>query len=271
MNLTPLLIAFALSALIAALAYWRGSLSESGALGALIIGTLTFGFGGWQWGILLAVFFISSSLLSHFKAEEKKVAAEKFDKGHRRDMGQVLANGGLGAVIATLSAFVPESAVPSAFWFFLFLGVMATVTADTWATELGTLSKQPPRLITNGRIVEVGTSGGVSPLGTTVSFLGGLTIGLVAGLITDYALLVTAAAGAIGGLAGSLMDSLLGATVQQIYYSEARQKETEKKVEADGTPNQPLRGWSWMNNDIVNFLSSLVGGMISAAIGLIFA
>ena len=161
-------------------------------LGALIVGTLTFGFGGWQWGVLLGVFFVSSSLLSHFKEAEKKAAAEKFDKGHRRDMGQVMANGGLGALLATLSAFVPGTVVPADIWFFLFLGVMATVTADTWATELGTLSKQPPRLITNGKIVEVGTSGGVSLLGTAVSLLGGLLIGLTAGLITDYNLFITA-------------------------------------------------------------------------------
>ena len=123
-------------------------------------------------------------------------------------MGQVMANGGLGAVLATLSTFVPDTVVPTASWFFMFLGVMATVTADTWATELGTLSKQPPRLITNRKIVEVGTSGGVSPLGTAVSLLGGLVIGLVGGLITEYRFLITALAGALGGLAGSLIDSL---------------------------------------------------------------
>ena len=271
MDLMQLFYALVFSAIVVALAYWRGSLSRSGALGALIVGTLTFGFGGWQWGVLLGVFFVSSSLLSHFKEEEKKAAAEKFDKGHRRDMGQVLANGGLGAVLATLSAFVPETAVPAATWFYLFLGVMATVTADTWATELGTLSKQPPRLITNGKIVEVGTSGGVSLLGTAVSLAGGLVIGLVAGLITEYSLLITSLGGALGGLAGSLVDSLLGATVQQIYYSDARQKETEKKVELDGTPNRPLRGWSWMNNDMVNLISSLVGGFIAVAAGVILS
>lgn len=271
MDLMQLFYALVFSAIVVALAYWRGSLSRSGAVGALIVGTLTFGFGGWQWGVLLGVFFVSSSLLSHFKEEEKKAAAEKFDKGHRRDMGQVLANGGLGAVLATLSAFVPETAVPAETWFLMFLGVMATVTADTWATELGTLSKQPPRLITNGKIVEVGTSGGVSLLGTAVSLAGGLVIGLVAGLITEYSLLVTSLGGALGGLAGSLVDSLLGATVQQIYYSDVRQKETEKKVELDGTPNRPLRGWSWMNNDMVNLISSLVGGFVAMAAGVILS
>lgn len=254
---------FLLSAAIAALAYWRGSLSGSGAIGALIVGTLTFGLGGWQWGVLLALFFVSSTLLSHYKEEEKKTAAEKFSKGHRRDAGQVIANGGLGAGIALVHAFVPGRLAPSAFWFIMFLGVMATVTADTWATELGTLSKKPPRLIISGRVVPVGTSGGISPFGTFVSFLGGLVIGLAAGLMYRESFWVLVSAGAVGGLAGSLIDSLLGATIQRIYYSDTRQKETEKRFEDDGTPNRPIRGWAWMNNDMVNLFSSIIGGMVA--------
>ncbi|UCC50167.1 MAG: DUF92 domain-containing protein [Anaerolineaceae bacterium] len=269
--ITQLAIAFILSAIVVALAFWRGSLSESGAVGALLIGTLTFGLGGWQWGVLLVLFFVTSSLLSHFKEAEKKAAAEKFDKGHRRDGGQVIANGGLGACIATVSAFVPGAVVPAAAWFFLFLGVMATVTADTWATELGTLSKRPPRLITTGRTVEVGTSGGISPLGTAVSLLGGLLIGLTGGLNTEYNIIVAAAAGALGGLLGSLIDSLLGATVQRIYYSDTRHKETEKQYENDGTPNRVLRGWAWMSNDMVNLLSSVVGGITTVVLSALFS
>jgi uncharacterized protein (TIGR00297 family) len=260
-------IALFMSALIVALAYWRGSLSESGAAAALIVGTVTFGLGGWQWGVLLGVFFVSASLLSHYRESEKRAVAEKFDKGHRRDAGQVLANGGLGAAIAMVGAFVPETGFPAGSWFFLFAGVMATVTADTWATELGTLSKRPPRLITTGQVVEVGTSGGLSLLGTAVSFLGGLVIGLVAGLITPFSWWLLALVGAVSGLLGSLVDSLLGATVQRIYYSEVRRKETEKKLEKDGTPNRPLRGWAWMNNDVVNLLSSLAGGATAVVLG----
>jgi uncharacterized protein (TIGR00297 family) len=270
---TSLLIGLLLSAVIAALAYWRGSLSRSGAAGALIVGTLIFGLGGWVWGVLLAVFFISSSFLSHFKEREKAFVAEKFDKGHRRDMGQVLANGGLGALIAVLSAIVPESAVANDIWFALFVGVMATVTADTWATELGTLSQAAPRLITSGRAVEVGTSGGVSPLGTAVSFAGGLLIGLTAGLLAPLAgflpwsaALPLALIGAVSGAAGSLLDSLMGATIQQIYYCDTCRKETERKVHRCGTTTRPLRGWSWMNNDLVNLISSLGGGLTAVAL-----
>ncbi len=266
--MTPnLLYAFLLSSLIVALALWRGSLSYSGAVGALVVGTLIFGLGGWQWGVLLGLFFVSSSLLSHFKEAEKRVAAEKFDKGHRRDSGQVIANGGLGAVLAVLSAVWLWAG-----WFPLFVGVMATVTADTWATELGTLSHKPPRLITNGRIVEVGTSGGVSVLGTAVSLTGGFLIGLAAGLLEpNYSLWLMTGLGALGGLLGSLFDSLLGATVQQIYYCDVCQKDTERKIHKCGHETRPLRGWSWLNNDLVNLWASLIGGGTAVILWLLWA
>ena len=254
--LTQLLNAFLLSTAVTMLAFWRGSLSESGVLAALVVGTVTYGLGGWQWGVLLGLFFITSSLLSHFKEAEKRQAAEKFDKGHQRDMGQVLANGGLGVLLALFTVFAS-----SPLWAFAFMGVMATVTADTWATELGTLSRQPPRLITNGRLVEVGTSGGVSWLGTAVSLLGGLFIGLTAGWMgMGTSVWATAITGASSGLVGSLFDSLLGATVQQIYYCDSCQKDTERKIHKCGTTTHPLRGWFWLNNDLVNLIASLVGG-----------
>lgn len=258
--INQLIVAFILSALIVALAVWRGSLARSGAVGALIIGTLTFGFGGWQWGVLLALFFVTSSLLSHYKEKEKQAVAEKFDKGHKRDIWQVFANGGIGAVVAVLSAIFP-----SPYWFPLFVGVMATVTADTWATELGTLSKKPPRLITTGRVVAVGTSGGITVFGTAVSFIGGLLIGFTAGLLLQTNLVAFALAGAIGGLAGSLFDSLLGATIQQIYICEVCAKETEKKIHC-GQPTRPLKGISWMNNDLVNLGASIFGGFTAVVV-----
>ncbi|MFQ5401487.1 MAG: DUF92 domain-containing protein [Anaerolineae bacterium] len=265
--MAQLLAAAFFSGIVAALAWWRGSLSPSGAAGATLVGALIFVFGGWQWGVFLLIFFVSSSALSHFKEAEKQAAAEKFDKGHTRDVGQVLANGGLGSAAAVMSALAP-----SPLWLPFFVGVMATVTADTWATELGTLSRKPPRLITNGRVVEVGTSGGVSLLGTAVSLAGGLLIGASGGFLAGgrpfWLLLGT---GALSGLFGSLFDSLLGATVQQIYYCEVCRKETERKVHKCGHHTHPLRGWPWLNNDLVNFLASLVGGLIAASLSLAMA
>ncbi len=160
---------------IGGLGYWRGALSASGVLGAVLVGTPTFAFGGWDWGLLLIAFFTSSSGLSRYRAQAKEHVAEKFAKGARRDLGQALANGGMGALLAVASFLWP-----SPLWFAAFLGAMATVNADTWATELGVLSTRPPRLITTGRPVPAGTSGAVTALGFGAALAGGLFIVLAA-------------------------------------------------------------------------------------------
>ncbi|MBN1486281.1 MAG: DUF92 domain-containing protein [Anaerolineae bacterium] len=269
------------SAIIGFLAYKRRSLSKSGVLGAIITGTLIFGFGGWPWGMVLITFFVLSSLLSKYQARTKKNLAEKFEKGSQRDLWQAMANGGMGALIAVIYILHPVPVLLAAF-----VGAMGTVNADTWATEIGVLSKRPPRLITTGKIVEIGTSGGVSLLGTLATLAGGLIIGISALLYialdqvlggpglamtgsTQYGqALLLPLIGALGGLAGSLTDSFLGATVQAIYYSTVRDKETEKVIDPDGTPNQHIRGWQWLSNDWVNFISSGAGALVSALIWL---
>lgn len=258
-------MALLLSALVVTLAYWRNSLSASGAVAALLVGTLTYGFGGWVWGVVLILFFVTASLLSHYRVADKQVVAQQFDKGHRRDWGQVMANGGVGMVVAVLQGFAPSS-----IWFLLFLGAMATVTADTWATELGTLSKRAPRMITTGRVVPAGTSGGISAIGVVVSLSGGLFIGVIAGWLTQHNVFLFALIGGFAGLVGSLVDSLLGATVQQIYYCDQCQKETEKKHHCNQTP-RPLRGWARIDNDWVNALSSTVGGATALALYLLWS
>ncbi len=265
LNLPRILAGIMLSALIGGVAYRRGSLTPSGWLGAIITGTLTFGFGGWTWGLTLIAFFLSSSALSHFRqARKQAIAGEKFEKGGRRDLTQALANGGIGAVLA-LAYGLAGAPIPL---LAAFAGVMATVTADTWATELGILSRQPPRLITTWRTVAPGTSGGVTAYGLLASSAGALMIGFVLMLLAVRELggwrLWLLPAALLGGLAGSLADSLLGATVQAIYQSPAG--ETERRTTRDGMPNQALRGWRWMNNDLVNLLSSVAGGLVAVGI-----
>jgi uncharacterized protein (TIGR00297 family) len=274
LGLVPaLLLGLGLSMLVAALAYWRGSLTSSGALGALVVGTVIFAMGGLGWGLLLVAFFVTSSVLSHYQERAKEPLAEKFQKGHRRDIGQVLANGSWGALMALTFGFYPHPV-----FFAAFAGAMATVNADTWATELGVLSKIAPRLITNGRVVVVGTSGGVTPFGTFVAFLGALLIGALASLFVLLApdpllrvarsrdlllfpLVITAA-----GLLGSLFDSLLGATVQAIYFCDFDQKETESAQHRCGRATRLVRGWRWLDNDWVNFLASVLGSLFAVAL-----
>jgi uncharacterized protein (TIGR00297 family) len=289
-----LLVGLFFSAAIGALAYRRKSLSRSGILGAILTGTLIFGFGGIAAGLLLMVFFVTSSALSHYKATRKQTVSELFDKDGQRDLGQALANGGVAALCAVwggLALLGGNAAQTVTLCFAALVGALAAANADTWATELGVLSRTPPRLITRlSQVVAPGTSGGITRAGTLAAAAGAGLIGL-ANLVlqqvssvlfatghTSWLFLYNArmpsfgqavlilVAALLGGLCGALIDSLLGATLQAMYYSDQRAKSTEKKFERDGAPNRRLRGWVWMNNDWVNCISTVCGAGISVAV-----
>jgi uncharacterized protein (TIGR00297 family) len=246
----------------AGLAGWRaGALAPSGALGAALVGGAAFGFGGWPGAALLLAFFVSSSGLSRLFAGRKADLAEKFEKGSRRDWAQALANGGAAALAAACIPFFPGAAWP---WLAL-AGALATANADTWATELGTLSRRTPRLVTTWKPVARGTSGGVTPTGTAAALAGAALIGGLAGwLAPGLAFGRALAAVSLAGLGGSFVDSLLGATVQGIYRHPESGAETEKRP---GREARPVRGLAALNNDGVNFLATLAGALLAVWLG----
>ena len=254
-----LLLGFLLAILIAFLAYKARSLNKSGAIAAAFTGTIIFGIGGWQWAILLLTFFITSSALSRAFKKRKQGLDEKFSKGHERDAGQVFGNGGVATLFAALHFFFPGSIFP---WVG-FAAALAAVNADTWATELGVLNPNPPRMITDLRkVVEKGTSGGISLIGTFASLTGSALIALLASLLTDNWPLFPLIT--FSGLVGSLFASLLGGTVQAMYYCPTDKKETEKHpLHTCGTPTIHTRGWQWLDNDWVNFACGAVGTLVS--------
>ncbi len=257
----------------AALLAWRARmLSAPGAAAAVLLGTIVFGLGGLAWAAVLLGFFISSSLLSRVFATRKLRFEEKFSKGAQRDLAQVLANGGIAGLFVIMHAVFPTADWP---WLG-FAGALAAANADTWATELGVLSRAEPRLITSGRPVERGTSGAISSLGMLSALAGAALIAVLAVVLWQgrFAAMPANAfsmlAGiTLAGLAGSLLDSFLGATVQAIYFCPACQKETERHpLHSCGTPTQPIRGWAWMDNDWVNGLCTLAGALIALTLAL---
>ncbi len=264
-----ILYGFFLAVIVAYVAYRAHSLNKSGAIAATLVGTVIFGLGGWPWAILLMIFFVTSSGLSRAFKNRKRGLDEKFSKGHERDAGQVFGNGGLATFFAALHAFYPTSVLP---WIG-FAVSLAAVNADTWATELGVLNPTQPRMITNlGKRVEKGTSGGVSLFGTLASLLGAGVIALAAVFLSPLGPLLPAYFILISfcGLAGSLFDSFLGATVQAMYYCPTDQKETEKHpLHTCGTQTVHIRGWKWLDNDWVNFACSAFG-VLAALIGIVF-
>jgi len=260
-----IVIGFVLGALIAYLAWRAGSLSVSGGWAAMLTGGVIFGFGGLGWAVLLLMFFITSSALSRLFARRKSALNEKFSKGSQRDWGQVAANGGLGAGLALLAWLVPAWQP----WLWAaFAGAMAAVNGDTWATELGVLSRAAPRLITTGKPVERGTSGGVSLQGYAAVLGGSAVIGLAAVIFAQPGLrLVVFGVVILAGLAGSSFDSLLGATTQAIYWCPTCQKETERHPKHTcGSATTQQRGWAWLDNDWVNFLCSAVGALVAGVL-----
>jgi uncharacterized protein (TIGR00297 family) len=213
--------------------------------------------GGWQWAVILLAFFISSSLLTRLFGRQKFRLNEKFDKGGQRDAGQVLANGGIAALFAGLHFFFPTAVWP---WM-AFSASLAAVNADTWATELGVLNPSPPRLISNGKQVEKGTSGGISWFGTLAALAGAGWVATWSQLVRPGStIMLTFFVITLAGLLGALFDSLLGATFQAIYTCPQCNKETERHpLHTCGTATIQVRGLKWLNNDLVNVGCALAG------------
>ena len=267
-----LAVGFVLAALVGLIGWRMKALTPGGAAGAALIGGLVFGFGGLTWAAVLIAFFAASSLLSRFSSARRSQRAADFEKEGPRDFAQTLANGGIAGLMALGVGLTGHESPWYPYFTLAFFGAMAAATADTWATELGMLSSQQPRLITNGQPTQPGVSGGVTPAGLLASLAGGAFMGVVTfGLIQAASLLSTGQwflqdwflllVLPLAGFIGSLADSFLGATLQRLYYCPQCQTSTEKVIHACGTPTQRIHGISWMNNDAVNFLATCVGAL----------
>jgi len=251
-----LIIGFVIAGLICAAAYRFELLSANGAFLAVFIGALIFGLGGLSWAMLLVVFFLSSSILPEVRV---KLGYLRGMKKPKRNWRQVIVNGGPGVLLLLISFVIDADLL---IWT-VYCGVIAAVTADTWATEIGIMSRNKPRSIISWKVVEKGFSGAVSLLGFAAAFSGSLMIGTLWFLFNPSAnsiipiLSITAA-----GFIGALIDSLLGDVVQAQYLDQ------EGNITEDAGKNRKLiRGWRWVDNDVVNLVCALVGGFTAFLIG----
>jgi uncharacterized protein (TIGR00297 family) len=236
------------------------ALSPSGALAATAVGATVVMGSGIRGGAMLVAFFVSSTLLGQLPA------AAQLDqpRGRERDAVQVMANGGVAAILALMSSFTQgrsRSLLIAGFG-----GAVATATADTWATEIGSRSRARPRSIQTMQPTAAGASGGVTLAGVAASAVGAV---LIAGMAS--APFVPASRHAsmrvmpivLGGFVGALADSVLGATVQEVRFCDVCAVETEERVHRCGAQTCPTRGAPWCDNDVVNGLATATGAMAS--------
>ena len=255
-------IAFGAAALIAGSAWRVRMLTVSGAVAAAVLGGTVTAAGGWSWGIVLIVFFVTSSILSLITHRLRPQQGRNVQRGSNRDAWQVFANGGVAMLCAVAWVFGDRDWIAAAF-----IASLATAAADTWATEIGAFSRFRPRLITTFRPVERGVSGGVSILGTLATVAGASCIALAGATLIDLSTITpwTLFTGvAAAGVIGSLADSLLGATVQIHYRCPDCDEITERTVHRCGTPTVTERGIRFMTNDTVNVTAIVIGAIAGA-------
>lgn len=240
---------FGITLIASSLAYYMKALTFTGLAGAVVLGSVIFSISPPVF-LALFLFFFSSSILTRYKEKEKE-GLEDYQKIGKRDAVQVLANG-FGAAFGAALMASGTQAIGFA------IASIAAATADTWATELGTLSKRKPVLITTLREVEKGRSGGITPLGLFASLLAGAFIFLA---LVPFLGIGSFKPAIVGSIFGSLLDSLLGATVQGTYMCRVCRKITERRRHC-GKAALLIRGFEWFNNDIVNLVSTLLAGAL---------
>jgi uncharacterized protein (TIGR00297 family) len=249
------IIGAVLAILVAFLARRARTLSTSGALASAIIGTLAIA-AGWDWGaLLLSLFFTGSALTKVGERKKAELVRRVVEKGGERDARQVLANGGVYAVAA--AGFLIS---PSPIWYALGAGALAASAADTWATEVGTLIGGVPLSLSSAKRVPPGTSGAVTLPGTVAGICGAL---FIAAGVTLANWPVPFAAVTLGGIAGALTDSVLGAWIQARRWCDLCAEPTERIMHDCGTRTRRTGGVAGFDNDAVNAVCSGVGALIA--------
>lgn len=225
------------------------SLTQSGLIAAVVTGVIHACTPSIVNLAMLMAFFASGTSFTKYKLAEKakltqrlSLASQTLDQGldheaevqEPRNHVQVIANSGVACVLCLILLVWPDSKVVQ----FAIASHYAAVTADTWSSELGILSKSGTFLITTMRPCPKGVNGGVSLFGLVAATAGGLFIGIVTlvcrssfyqDLTMSYQLGVVILIAACG-LMGSLADSMIGASLQRTVVN----TRTGHIVEVDG-------------------------------------
>ena len=239
------------------------ALDLGGSIACILVGYIILLGGGWYWFLVMLVFFVVSTQFTKFRYNYKERLGFAQEKGGARSWPNVLANGGVAAIFSIM-----EFRFGGGIFAVAFLGAMASATADTLATEIGLLSKKEPRLITDlKKKVTIGTSGGVTLIGTMAAFFASFIIGITATIlkiIEEASPIKILTIVTLGGIIGCIVDSVLGATIQRTGLCENCGKITENSKHC-GKPIKKLKGITFVDNNVVNFSSTLIAALSTLA------
>lgn len=205
------LLALPVTAAFAVLAYRLGMASPRGALGGVLVGAPVYAFLGPRGFALLILFVVGGSALTRLGYDRKRRAGGAQEHGGRRGARNALANAGVAVLCALLYALDLSEAFSAAY-----VAAVGAAFADTAESEVGQLSRRPPRLVTTLRKVSPGTDGAVSLPGTLAGVAAaGLTagLGLALGLVGGWG---TALLVALCAFLGTVADSLIGARLPRL-------------------------------------------------------
>lgn len=221
--------------LAAVLAWYLRAVTLAGALtGMLIAAGLSYA-SGYSGLILLGVFFVSGTLVTRYRGDEKRRNGFADANKPARTATQVLANSGAGLLCAIALLIFPQQHDA------LLLGMTAafsSATADTWSSELGVIWGKTVFRPFSKSPAHTGDNGVISLEGTLAGIAGSLLVALVFHLLhfPAYGLLITA------GLLGNLADTCLG---------------------------ELLENKGHMSNDAVNFTSTCIATVLALTISML--
>jgi uncharacterized protein (TIGR00297 family) len=246
---TAALWTLSLSALLGLAAYFSRAATVAAAFAgfalcaALMFATAPLPFAPWRTALVPVVVLLLLTSLATRLGRRRKLQLGTAESKSGRNAAQVAANLGVAALIsnplaqATLLSFRWMPIADPGLLFAPGLAAIAEAAADTLSSELGQLLSTQPRMLTTLRIAPPGTDGAISLggtlIGTSAAFLVAVSGTLALGGSTLMFILSTA-----GAVFGLFFDSLLGATLER-------------------------RGW--LNNDGVNFLSTLAAALFTLA------
>lgn len=245
----------------------RKSLSQSGAIAAWFVGFLSVVTG--LRGFVLLFFYQIGTWATKYKKSLKEQKDSTASEGAARGASQVLSCSLIAIALSLVRSKCCGQEEPVNFEMdplaaSLTCAILAhhsCCLADTLASELGILSVQSPLMITQPwRRVPPGTNGGVTMMGFLWSCVGGLLMGLsqilmdrLSGL-TPLNVVFTLVYGSVCGLVGSILDSILGATIQATYYDADTKRVYHAGVDRPKTA-KIVSGIDILNNEQVNLVS----------------